>query len=509
MPVADQPFDIRVHLVGAGPGDPGLITARALELIAAADVVYYDRLIPASALDLARPDADLIYVGKQAGVAGMSQKEINDRLVESGREGLRVVRLKGGDPFLFGRGSEEAAALAEAGVRFEVVPGVTAGIAAPACAGIPATHRGVASAVAFVTGHEDPDKPENGLDWEALAAFPGTLVFYMGVGRLAGNAAALIDAGRPPDEPVAVIERGTTPRQRVVTGTLASISGVAVEAGIGSPALVVVGEVVSCREQIAWFEDRPLFGRKVVVTRARPGAGALAGRLTALGAEVLELPVIRIESRLDSAEIERTVNRLDAYDLVCLTSPNGVELFFEALETHGLDARALSGARIAAIGPGTAGALAAHGIDADLVPERSVAEGLVEAIAGLRPAPGRVLLARAAGARRLIPDSLRKMGIGFDDPGLYETFAERPGEEALAGLADADWITFTSGSAVQSLTEAMPAGLPEGVKLASIGPVTSGAIREAGLRVDAEAVRHDLDGLVEILLDRAAQETAR
>ncbi|MBK5111052.1 MAG: uroporphyrinogen-III C-methyltransferase [Thermoleophilia bacterium] len=484
------------------------MTARAVELIAAADIIYYDRLIPRGALDGARAEAELVYVGKQPGVSGMSQAEINDRLVESGLEGLRVVRLKGGDPFLFGRGSEEAAALTGAGIRFEVVPGVTAGVAAPAYAGIPATHRGAASAVAFVTGHEDPDKPETSLDWAALAAFPGTLAIYMGVGRLSENAAALIDAGRSGDQPVAVIERGTTPRQRVVTGTLSSISALAAMAGVESPALIVVGEVVSCREQLAWFEDRPLAGLKVVVTRARPGAAALATRLTALGAEAIELPLIRIEPRLDSPELERTIAGIDAYDLVCLTSPNGVELLFEALGSHGLDARALAAARIAAIGPGTAGALKAHGVRADLIPERSVAEGLIEALGELRPVPNRVLLARAAAARPSIPDSLRRMEIDFDDLALYETFAERPDRAALDGLAGADWITFTSGSAAQSLIEAMPTGLPDGVKLASIGPVTSGVIRAAGLRVDAEAERHDLDGLIEVLLDRAGRRPA-
>ena len=503
-----MPYDTCVHLVGAGPGDPGLMTARAVELIAAADIIYYDRLIPAGALDGARADAELVYVGKQPGVSGMSQTEINERLVNSGREGLRVVRLKGGDPFLFGRGSEEASALGEAGVRFDVVPGVTAGIAAAAYAGIPATHRGSASAVAFVTGHEDPEKPETALDWDALAAFPGTLAFYMGVGRLAENAAALIDAGRPDEEPVAVIERGTTPRQRVVTGTLASVPELAAAAGIESPALVVVGEVVSCREKIAWFEGRPLSGVKVVVTRARPGAGALAGRLNNLGAETVELPVIRIEPRLDSPELERSIAGIAGYDLVCLTSPNGVRLFFEALGRHGLDARALAGARMAAIGPGTAAALNDHGVNADLVPERSVAEGLVEAIGELRPVPDRVLLARAAGARRLLTDSLRRMEIDFDDLALYESFAERPDQDELDRLGDADWITFTSGSAVHSLLKAMPGGLPDRAKLASIGPVTSGVIRDAGLRVDAEAPRHDLDGLVEVLVDAADRGAA-
>lgn len=499
-----EPLETRVFLVGSGPGDPGLMTARAVELIATADVIYYDRLIPAGALEGARAGADLVYVGKQPGVAGMSQEKINDLLVGSGRQGLRVVRLKGGDPFLFGRGSEEAAALAEAGLGFEVVPGVTAGTAAPAYAGIPATHRGAASAVAFVTGHEDPDKPETALDWAALAAFPGTLAIYMGIGRLAANSAALIDAGRPASQPAAVIERGTTPRQRVVTGTLSSISGEAAAAAIGSPALVVVGEVVNCREQIAWFERRPLFGEKIIVTRARPGAAALTGRLRELGAEVVELPLIRIEPRLDSAEVGRAIDRLGEYELVCLTSPNGVDLLFEALAQRRLDARALAAARVAAIGPGTAAALAAHGVRADLIPERSVAESLVEAVSALERAPDRILLARAGEARRVIPEALEKTGVGVDEVVLYETVALPPDDQALAAMTDADWITFTSGSAVRSFASATPQGVPGDARFASIGPVTSRAMRDAGLRVDAEADRHDLDGLLDAVLGYSA-----
>lgn len=497
-----EPLETRVYLVGSGPGDPGLMTARAVELIAAADVIYYDRLIPAGALKGARDGAELVYVGKQPGVAGMGQEEINDRLVESGRRGLRVVRLKGGDPFLFGRGSEEAAALVEAGLGFEVVPGVTAGIAAPAYAGIPATHRGAASAVAFVTGHQDPERPETALDWAALAAFPGTLAIYMGVGRLGENAAALIDAGRAADQPAAVIERGTTPRQRVVTGTLSSISGKTEAAAIESPALVVVGEVVDCRERIAWFERRPLFGNKVVVTRARPGAAALTGRLRDLGAEVVEMPMIRIEPRLDSAEVDRAIDRLGEFELICLTSPNGVDLLFEALAQRRLDARALAAARVAAIGPGTAAALAAHGVRADLIPERSVAESMVEAVSALEPAPNRVLFARAGEARRVIPEALEETGMSVDEVVLYETAAEPPDEQALVAVADADWITFTSGSAVRSFASAVPQGVPGHARFASIGPVTSRAMRDAGIRVDAEADRHDLDGLVEVLLAR-------
>ncbi|MDQ2621867.1 MAG: uroporphyrinogen-III C-methyltransferase, partial [Actinomycetota bacterium] len=321
----------RVYLVGAGPGDPGLMTARALELIARADIIFYDRLIPPTALDGAREGAKLVYVGKQPGVPSVPQDEIAERLVESGLEGLTVVRLKGGDPYLFGRGAEEAEALKAAGLDFEVVPGVTAGIAATAYAGIPVTHREDASAVAFVTGHEDPSKPETALDWPALAAFPGTLVFYMGIKRLPENASALIAAGRPAGQRAASIQQGTTPHQKVVTATLGSIAEAVADAGIKAPALVVIGEVARHREELRWFEDRPLHGRKVVVTRARAQASGFARRLRLLGAEVVELPAIRIEPLIETAEVERTVMEIQKFELICVTSPNGAHLLFEAL----------------------------------------------------------------------------------------------------------------------------------------------------------------------------------
>src|SRR3954449_2047295 len=317
-----------VYLVGAGPGDPGLMTQRALELIARADAILYDRLIPPGALDGARPGADLRYVGKQPGGHAMEQDEINALLVELGRGGRDVVRLKGGDPFVFGRGGEEAQALADAGVPFEVVPGVTAGVAAPAYAGIPVTHRDDASAVAFVTGHEDPDKLETALDWDALARFPGTLVLYMGVRNLPEIARRLVSAGRAPGEPAAVVERGTLPGQRAVEGTLANIAERVAAAGVKPPAITLVGPVARLRERLAWLEQRPLFGRSVVVTRARAQASGLARRLQELGASVIEAPAIRIAPR-DSEEVARAAERIGEYDLVCLTSPNGVALLLD------------------------------------------------------------------------------------------------------------------------------------------------------------------------------------
>jgi len=503
-----------VYLVGAGPGDPALMTARSLELIAAADVIFHDRLIPPGALDVAREGAELVYVGKRPGVPSVPQEEIGERLIEAARAGRSVVRLKGGDPFVFGRGGEEGEALREAGVEFEVVPGVTAGVAATAYAGIPVTHRDEASAVAFVTGHEDPEKPESALDWEALARFPGTLVFYMGVKRLAENAAALIAAGRDPEEPAAAVERGTMPGQRTVTATLGTIAAAVEREGVGAPALIVVGPVAALRERLAWLERRPLHGRRVLVTRARAQASGLASSLRDLGAAVVELPAIRIEPRIESEEVRRAVASIGEYSLVCVTSPNGAHLLFEALADEGedgqpkgaakRDARALAGATVAAIGPGTARALASHGIAADVVPERFVAEALVEALAGVEVEGRRVLVARAAEARDVLPDALRKGGAEVDVVALYETVREEPDPEAVEAAQGADYVTFTSSSTVRNLVEALGDRFPASARVVSIGPVTSAAARAAGLAVEVEAERHDIDGLLAALLADAA-----
>jgi uroporphyrinogen III methyltransferase / synthase len=489
-----------VYLVGAGPGDPGLMTARSLELIAAADSIFYDRLIPPGALDGAREDAELVYVGKQPGAPSVPQEEIGERLIEAARGGRSVVRLKGGDPFVFGRGGEEAEALREAGVEFEVVPGITAGVAASAYAGIPVTHRDEASAVAFVTGHEDPEKEATALDWEALARFPGTLVFYMGVKRLAENAAALIEAGRDPGEPAAAIERGTMAGQRTVSATLATIAEAVEREEIGAPALIVVGPVAARRERLVWLERRPLHGRRVVVTRARAQASGLAATLRALGAEVIELPAIRIEPRIGSPEVRNAIASIGEYSLICLTSPNGVQLLFETLAVQGRDARALAGATVAAIGLGTARALAERGIVADVVPERFVAEALVEALASIEVEGRRVLVARAADARDVLPDALRERGATVDVVALYETVREEPSTEAVTAAQEADYVTFTSSSTVTNLTAALGDRFPPSARVVSIGPVTSEAARAAGLKVHAEAERHDIDGLLDALL---------
>jgi uroporphyrinogen III methyltransferase / synthase len=512
-----EPSTGRVYLVGAGPGDPGLLTARALELIALADVILYDRLIPDRALDGARSDVELLYVGKEGGGEAVPQEQTEALLVARAQEGKRVVRLKGGDPFVFGRGGEEALALREAGIPYEVVPGVTAGVAAAAYAGIPVTHRGVASAVALITGHtqmntachgrgeagENPAKEAakeaaategTALDWQALAMFPGTLVFYMGIRQLPHIAESLIAAGRSAEEPAAVVERGTLPQQRTVTGTLATIASRAHAEDVKPPSITVVGPVVEMAGKLQWRPPGPLDGRTVAVTRARAQASGLARRLSELGARVIEAPAIRIEplpgEPLDPAP----------YDLICLTSPNGVGCLFECLAAGGRDARALAHARIAAIGPGTARALREHGIAADVVPQRFVAEALVQALADVPV--HRALVARAQEAREVLPDALRARGAEVDVLALYETVAEPLSERTLEAAKAADYITFTSSSTVRFFLQAAgesPALSPE-TRVVSIGPVTSETLREHGIQPHVEAERHDIDGVADALV---------
>ncbi len=495
-----------VYLVGAGPGDAGLMTARSLELIATADAVLYDRLIPAGALDGARDDAELIYVGKARGDVAMTQERIGAELIDRARRGLSVVRLKGGDPFVFGRGGEEAEACREAGVEFEVVPGVTSGVAAPAYAGIPVTHRDDASAVAFVTGHEDPQKPETALDWDALARFPGTLVFYMGIKNLPEITRRLAEAGRDETEPAAAIERGTFPGQRVAIATLGTLASEVERESLRPPSILIFGPVATRSEEIGWLERRPLHGKRVVVTRARAQASGMARTLEALGAEVVELPAIRIESRIESSEVRAAIESLHVYALVCVTSPNGARLLFDAMEAAGRDARALSQAQVAAIGPGTARTLRERGVIADVVPERFVAEALVEALAEM-PIEGKpVLVARAAEARDVLPDALRDRGADVDVIALYETVREAPAPEAIEAAMHADYVTFTSSSTVKNFLEVTGGRVPEGARLVSIGPVTSDTAREAGLDVAVEADEHDPDGLVKALVEDAARD---
>jgi uroporphyrinogen III methyltransferase/synthase len=511
----------RVCFVGAGPGDPGLLTARALALIAAADVILYDRLIPEQALAGARADAELRYVGKEGGGASVPQEEIMELLLARAAGGALVVRLKGGDPFVFGRGGEEAQVVRAAGIPFEVVPGVTAAVAAAAYAGIPLTHRDHASAVALVTAHEDPAKGRSAIDWAALAAFPGTLVFYMGVRQLEVIAARLIGAGRAPQEAAAVIERGTLPGQRVVHGRLETIALLAAQAGIRAPAITVVGAVAALGEELAWVEGPvgiegatavedgvevqgggageaaagpPLRGRTVAVTRARAQSSGLAGRLGELGAKVVEAPSIRIVPR--AVELPA----LAGFDLVCLTSPNGVAILFDRLAERGEDARALAAATVAAIGPGTARALADRGIIADVVPERFVAESLAVSLESFMIR--RALIARAAQARDVLPDALAARGVEVEVVALYDTVAEPLTAAELAAARGADYITFTSSSTVRFFLEVGELG--PATRIVSIGPVTSATLREHGHEPDVEAERHDVDGLLAALVADAA-----
>jgi len=485
-----------VHLVGTGPGDGGLMTLRALELIAQADVILHDRLIPEAALAGAREDVVLVDVGKAGHGESVPQDETTALMLAHARAGRSVVRLKGGDPFVFGRGGEEALACREHGIPFEVVPGVTAGIGATAYAGIPVTHRGLASAVAFVTGHEDPGKPDAQVDWARIAAFPGTLVLYMGVRRLPGICERLIAAGRRADEPAAVVERGTLAGQRVVRGTLATVAGLAEQAGVGPPALTVVGPVAALGDRLDWLAAaRPLLGVSVAVTRARAQASELAGRLRALGAHVVEAPAISIEP------LAARVPDLAGYDLLCVTSPNGVEQLLGRVR----DARALAGPAIAAIGPGTARALRERGIEPDVLPDRAVAESLVEALIDVPVR--RVLIARAEEGRDLLPAALRERGAQVDVLALYRTVAEPLSDAARAAALGADYATFASASSARFLHAA--AGTLAGPRIVSIGPATSAALRELGAEVAVEAAEHTPEGLVEALVaDAAVQRPA-
>jgi len=480
---------VTVYLVGAGPGDPGLLTRRGEELLRAADVVVYDRLAPAALLQLARPDALLVDVGKAPGDVTMNQDDINALLVEHGRARREVVRLKGGDPFVFGRGGEEAEACIAAGVPFEVVPGITSAIAAAAYAGIPVTHRRVSTSFTVVTGHEDPTKDGSDTRWDALAQSGGTLVVLMGAGRIDEIAKALIAGGRPESTPVAAVRFGTRADQRTVRATLGTIA----QAGVRSPSAIVVGDVAAL--DLAWFERRPLFGRTVVVTRAREQASELSARLGALGAAVVELPAIRCVPNAF------TLPDLTLYDWLMFTSANGVDAFFErGLAASGRDARALAGVSIGAIGPGTAAALARRGLRADLVPERFVAESLLEAFP---EGSGRVLLARADAARDVLPEGLTAKGYDVDVLRVYRTEPVTPDPEVLervrGGVVDA--ITFTSSSTVDNFCDAVgPIGSESQPHVVSIGPVTSASARARGLRVDAEAEPHTIDGLVDALV---------
>ncbi len=487
-----------VYLVGAGPGDPGLITRRGAEVLARADVVFYDRLVHPDLLDLAE-GARLVDVGKRPGDSGAGQERINELIVDEARRGNVVVRLKGGDPFVFGRGGEEAELLVASGIPFEVVPGVTSAIAGPAYAGIPLTHREHASWAVLATGHEDPTKPESTLDWPALAKAPSA-VFLMGIERLATISEKLQSEGKPADTPAAVIASATWPAQRVVRSTLEKIADAVAAAGITSPAVLVVGSTVSLGDTLDWSSRRPLAGKRVFVTRTRAQAGKLAGLLRDMGAEPLEFPAIRIVPPTSYDALDEAIETVGSHAWVVFTSTNAVDAVWERLVAVARDARSFGGTRIAAIGPATADALRSRGLVADLVPATFTTEGLIEAL-GTSDEPGAsVLLPRAEEAPDDLPEALMAAGWRCDSVSAYMTIVDTSSvAEARASIdAGIDAVVFTSGSTVRSFVELWGAP-PSGCVVCCIGPRTARAAEDAGLRVDAVAQEQSIEGLVSAL----------
>jgi uroporphyrinogen III methyltransferase/synthase len=498
----------KVFLVGAGPGDPGLITVKGMQCIQAADVIIYDYLAHPSLLKYAQKSAELIYVGKKGGDHTLSQDQINDLIVAKAKPGKTVTRLKGGDPYIFGRGGEEAEVLMQNGISFEIVPGVTSAIAAPAYAGIPLTHRQYTSTVAFITGHEDPTKDETSIDWTALAKGIGTLVFFMGVKNLPGIIQQLTAHGKAPNTPVALVRWGTTPRQVTVSGTLENIVERVKTAGLKAPAIIVVGEVVGLRDTLKWFEDRPLLGKRIVVTRAREQASDLIKKLADLGADCLECSTIKIMPPEDEAPLNRAIQDLANYDWIVFTSVNGVAYFFETLFAGNKDVRALNQLRTAAIGPATAKRLLDFGLKSDIVPETYRAESVVEAFSKEDIKDKKILLPRAAEARPVLPVELIKMGAQVDEVPAYRTIKDPEKADVLISeLEDkaVDLVTFTSSSTVKNFKELLPAGqfeqLIKGVTVASIGPITTDTAKDLGFTVDISAEEFTIAGLCDAILN--------
>lgn len=499
----------KVYLVGAGPGDPGLITVKGAQCLEEADVILYDRLVHPRIWSGGR--GELIYVGKTPERATLSQEEINSLLIAKAREGKTVVRLKGGDPFLFGRGGEEALALAAAGIEFEVVPGVTAAVACAAYAGIPVTHRGLSSALTVATGHEDPDKASD-VDWARIAAAGGTVAAYMGVKNLRAVTDGLLAGGMPPDTPAAIIQNGTLPGQKTFTGKLAEIAAIAERAGVAPPAMCVFGKVAGLREKLNWFEKRPLFGVKVIVTRARAQAGETARRLEALGAEAVEFPTIRIEPPEDFAPLDEAIENLQKFDWIIFTGVNGVDAFMRRLLALGRDARAMGG--ICAIGPVTAERISRYCLRADCRPERYVSEEIIAALqkcGGVREK--RFLLPRADIARAALPDGLRELGGCVCEVTAYRTVNDVDAAVA-AGIFDmiksgGVIVTFTSSSTARNFASCFSAEqlreIAAKASIASIGPVTSAALREIGLPPHIEAEEYTTDGLIRAIVEHRIQ----
>lgn len=491
------------YLVGAGPGDPGLLTLKGKECIEAADVLVYDYLCNPEMLRHAKPGTRRIYVGKKAGDHTLPQEEINKLIVKLAQEGKVVTRLKGGDPVLFGRGAEEAAELHEAGVRFEIVPGITSAIAGPAYAGIPVTHRSHASQLTIFTGHEDPTKPDTSLNYEKLAQADGTKVFLMGVERIEEITAQFLKHGANPETPMALVRWATRGNQETLVGTLKDMAAKVKAVGFKAPAVAVVGDVVTEREQLNWFESRPLFGKRIVVTRTRQQAGVLSKKLALLGADVIELPTIRIEPALNQMAFGELVQDCHTYDWIVFTSPNGVDAFFTMFDKLYNDNRSIGGARIACIGPGTAEKVKARHLAVDLMPEKDfVAEGLVKAFQEHQNMENvTVLWIRAEETREVVANQLTGLGAIVDEAIGYRTVAEKEDNlEALERIQKegADMITFTSASTVEHFMD-LKVPLPAGCKVASIGPVTSAAVKKHGLQLDVEAKENTLSGLVKAI----------
>ncbi len=498
----------KVYLVGAGPGDPGLATKKGIECIAAADVVIYDYLASKQLLTFSSENAERIYAGKQGGDHTLTQDQINALIVEKASAGNMVVRLKGGDPFIFGRGGEEIEALTAHNIPFEIVPGVTSAIAAPAYAGIPLTHRQYTSSVTFITGHEDPNKAESMINWEALAKTGGTLVFLMGVKNLPRITARLVECGMTSDTPVALVRWGTTAAQHTVTGTLETINENVAKEGLKPPCIIVVGRVVELREKMKWFENRPLFGRRIIVTRARKQASDMVKKLSDMGAECLEYPVIRVVTTDDTTLIDDAVNNLPSFDWLVFTSVNGVEVFFARLEAAGKDTRALGHIQTAAIGPATALKMKRFGLHADIVPESFRAESVVDAFQDKAVSGKKILLPRAAGARPILPVELARMGAKVEEIIAYHTVSDT---DETGGLIEAlrektiDMVTFTSSSTVTNFKALLPEDefdeLISGLTVAAIGPITAQTAAENGFTVDVEADTYTIDGLCNAIAD--------
>jgi len=504
----------KAYLVGAGPGDPGLITVKGLECIERADVLIYDFLASPILLKHAPENAEIIYVGKKGGDHTLSQEKINSLIVEKAKSGLTVTRLKGGDPFIFGRGGEEAEVLINAEIPFEIVPGVTSAIAAPAYAGIPLTHRKFTSTLAFVTGHEDPLKEESSIDWTALAKGIGTIVFLMGVKNLPYITNRLISHGMDPDTPVALIRWGTTPRQTTVTGKLDTISERTKNAGFKPPAVIVVGHVVKLRERMKWFENRPLMGRSIVVTRAREQASELVKRLSDLGAECLECPTIKVAPPDDLKPLDKAIENLSTYDWLIFTSVNGVNFFFNRLFVNNKDVRALSNVHTAVIGPATAKRLFDFGLQSDIVPESYRAESIIKAFAGKDINGKKMLLPRAKEARPILPLELIRMGAVVDEVTAYCTRAVQDNADLmLTRLKEKtiDMITFTSSSTVKNFHALLPPedleSLMQGVTVASIGPITGDTARNLGFDVHITAESFPIPGLCQAIKQYYTRKT--